>query len=110
MSAPKLTWTERVIAGGAAAPFQPIKAALIVRNVVKAAMRMAVLVLAAQQCGGWLSLALYVMAALSVAPFLLIGIGQRAIDERAYRLSLLTSPARHILKDKTRIYGSEATK
>lgn len=101
----KLTLGESLVATGAASAFRPIKAPRLVRSVLKTVATAAVLVLAARELDGWLSIALWALAVLRVTPWLFIGVGQRVVDERKARLATLHPIDRRTMTTSTRLVG-----
>lgn len=109
MSAPKPSWSDRVVAGIAGSIGGRLDAAKLVRRVIFTGVKVALLIAASRQVHGWLGVVLLVMAALLVFPLFFIGLAQRAADERAHRLSLVPASLRAVLVDKKRLYAKGAS-
>jgi hypothetical protein len=108
MTATKLSFTDRLVANLAAAAFPKFNAARLVRRVLWSCAKAVVLVIAARHTDGLVSVALYVLAVLTVQGFLFIGIAQRAVDERQARLALVPEPYRLVLVSKTHLVSKGA--
>lgn len=103
MSGVKLSWSERIVAEAAASPFKPINVGKAIRRTVWAVAVCVILVMAARELDGWLSLAMWLLLALRVFPFAFTGLLQRVVDERQARLDLLCPVDRQVVTSMNRM-------